>query len=109
MHPAPSRPLADDEPRLCLVPPVGGIMLFSGDQLHATIPNTSEVTRYSIDFRTAHADDVGAGRGAPRADVTCVGTSLRDFHRLTDGVAFAEADVAAYDTEGRGGHQGLRA
>ena len=103
VHPAPLRPLADDEYRLCLVPPVGGIMLFSGDQLHASIPNTSSVTRYSIDFRTVHAADVHAGRGAPRADVACVGTALRDFHRLTDGAEFTEADVAPYDTEGAEG------
>ena len=41
-----------DAPRLTVVPPLGGIMLFSGDQLHASIPNTSKMTRYTIDFRT---------------------------------------------------------
>lgn len=103
VHPAPLRPLTEDEPRLCLVPPVGGIMLFSGDHLHATIPNTSPVTRYSIDFRTVHAGDVHRRRGAPARDVECIGTSLRDFHRLTDGAPFREADIAPYDTEGADG------
>jgi hypothetical protein len=103
VHPAPLRALTDREPRLCLVPPVGGIMLFSGDHLHATIPNTSSVTRYSIDFRTVHASDVHERRGAPVGDVECVGTSLRDFHRLTDGAGFTEADIAPYETDGADG------
>lgn len=103
VHPAPVRPLPGDEPRLCLVPPVGGIMLFSGDQLHATIPNRTPVTRYSIDFRTVNVADVHEGRGAPRADVACVGTALRDFRSLTDNAAFTEDEVAPYDTEGAEG------
>ncbi|MPY97768.1 MAG: hypothetical protein GEU97_07155 [Actinophytocola sp.] len=98
VHPSPVRPLPDDEPRLCLVPPVGGIMLFSGDQLHASIPNTSGVTRYSIDFRTVHLTDIREGRSAPGVDVACRGTALRDFHRLTDHAALSEDDVAPYDS-----------
>lgn len=100
VHPAPCPPLSPDEQRLCLVPPVGGVMLFSGDQLHATVPNTSPVTRYSVDFRMVHAADVASGAGAPRVDVACEGTALRDFRRLSDGAAFTDADVAPYDTEG---------
>jgi hypothetical protein len=103
VHPAPRRPLPPDEPRLCLVPPVGGVMLFSGDQLHATVPNRTTSTRYSVDFRTVHLDDVRAGRGAPLADVHCVGTALRDFRRLTDSAELDDADVARYDTEPAGG------
>ncbi len=103
VHPAPLQPLGDDEPRLCLVPPVGGIILFSGDQLHATIPNTSGVTRYSIDFRTVDISDVRDSRGAPRVDVACVGTALRDFRRLNDCAELSEDDVAPYDTAGAEG------
>ncbi|NMH98512.1 hypothetical protein [Pseudonocardia acidicola] len=103
VHPAPVEPLGPDEPRLTLVPPVGGIMLFSGDQLHASIPNTSGRTRYSIDFRTVDVADVHSGVGAPRADVACTGTALRDFRRLTDGAEFTEGEVAPYDTEGAEG------
>lgn len=78
-------------------------MLFSGHQLHATIPNRTDATRYSIDFRTLNIGDVRAGRGAPRTDVRCTGTALRDFRRLTDGAEMAESDVAPYDTEGATG------
>jgi hypothetical protein len=100
VHPAPTEPIGAEEPRLCVVPPVGGVMLFSGDQLHASIPNTSAATRYSIDFRTVHIDDVRSGTGAPCADVRCVGTAMRDFHRLSDLAAFTEEEVAPYDAPG---------
>jgi len=103
VHPAPREPLPADEPRLCLVPPVGGIMLFSGGQLHATIPNRTAVTRYSVDFRTVHIDDVRSGRGAPATDVHCAGTALRDFRRLVDQAEMDEADVASFDTDGAEG------
>jgi hypothetical protein len=97
VHPAPLQPLDADEPRLCLVPPVGGVMVFSGDQLHASIPNTSGLTRYSIDFRTVHLGDLQAGRGAPGVDVAATGTALRDFHRLQDDAPLPEDVVALYD------------
>ena len=47
--------------------PVGGVMVFSGQQLHETVTNTTEVTRYSIDFRTVHRGDLEQGVGAPRS------------------------------------------
>jgi hypothetical protein len=100
VHPAPVAPLGPDEPRITLVPPVGGIMLFSGDQLHASIANTSTATRYSVDFRTVHIADVRDGNGAPCADVRCVGTALRDFRRLSDLAGLTEEEVAPYDTPG---------
>jgi hypothetical protein len=100
VHPAPASDLSPDEQRLCIVPPVGGVMLFSGDQLHATTPNSSSVTRYSIDFRTVHAPDVATGVGAPRVDVRCHGTALRDFRRLSDNAVFTDEDAAPYDDDG---------
>jgi hypothetical protein len=108
VHPAPVRGIAPDEVRLTLVPPQGGFMMFSGDQLHASIPNTSGMTRYSIDFRTVQVDDVHAGVGAPVADVACTGTALRDFKRLTDGATFTEDEVAPYDSESTAGTEGVK-
>jgi hypothetical protein len=108
VHPAPVGGIGPDETRLTVVPPLGGIMLFSGDQLHASIPNTSGVTRYSIDFRTVHVDDVHAGVGAPVLDVACTGTALRDFKRLTDGASFTEDEVAPYDSESAAGAGGVK-
>ena len=55
----------DPNPQVRFVVPPGGIVLFSGAQLHSTVPNTSGYTRYSIDFRTVNLDDVIDGtRGA---------------------------------------------
>ncbi|MEH2091308.1 hypothetical protein [Nostoc sp.] len=72
------------EPQLRLITQVGGMILFSGAQMHSTIPNTSGYTRFSIDFRTVHFDDVIAQQGAPNIDSACTGTSLGDFLRGTD-------------------------
>nr|BFE56505.1 hypothetical protein GCM10020063_010310 [Dactylosporangium thailandense] len=76
-----------------VLPPPGAVLLFSGAQLHTTIPNTSGRARYSIDFRTVDDRDLAAGEGAPLVDVRCGGTAIRDFHRVADGAAFDERTV----------------
>jgi len=80
-----------------VVPP-GGLILFSGSQLHASLPNRSGRTRYSIDFRTIHMDDVLSGDGAPNVDSECTGTALRDFMRGADYEKLPEALVSRYDS-----------
>src|SRR5258707_6123062 len=40
------------QPDVRLLPAPGGVIVFSGAQLHSTVPNTSGRTRYSVDFRT---------------------------------------------------------
>ncbi|MFO1080297.1 MAG: hypothetical protein U1E23_06710 [Reyranellaceae bacterium] len=83
---------------LRFVVPTGGIILFSADQLHSTVPNETALARWSIDFRTVDLDDVAARRGAPARDAACTGTSLRDFRRVRDLAAMPEDVVAALDT-----------
>jgi hypothetical protein len=83
------KPLHD----LIVLPAPGGILLFSGAQLHTSIPNTSGRARYSVDFRTVDARDLLAGRGAPLVDVHCTGTAIRDFRNVADGNAFDEHTV----------------
>ena len=58
---------------------MGGVILFSGAQMHSSVPNTSGVTRFSIDFRTIHLEDAIAKRGAPNIDSSCSGTVIRDY------------------------------
>jgi hypothetical protein len=60
------------------------VMLFSASQLHATAPNTSGKTRFSIDFRTIHIDDILEGEGSPNIDNDSSGTTLNDFFRASD-------------------------
>ncbi|HVW83463.1 MAG TPA: hypothetical protein VHB50_02235, partial [Bryobacteraceae bacterium] len=78
----------------------GGMIVFSGAQLHSTVPNTSGVARYSIDFRTIDINDTIQKRGARNLDWECTGTSLRDFRRGRDLEALPEWVAALYDPEG---------
>ncbi|MGO9082278.1 MAG: hypothetical protein ACLQDY_25170 [Streptosporangiaceae bacterium] len=75
---------------LIVLPAPGEILLFAGAQLHTSIPNTSGLARYSVDFRTVDARDLKAGLGAPLVDVHCTGTSIRDFLNIADGSLFDE-------------------
>jgi hypothetical protein len=87
------------EPQVRIIVPPGGVMVFSGAQMHSTVPNTSGVTRFSIDFRTVHLDDVIAQRGAPNVDSACTGTTMRDYLRGHDYERIPEDIVALYDTQ----------
>lgn len=78
---------------LVVLPSPGAVLLFSGAQLHRSIPNTSGRARYSVDFRTVDVGDLRARRGAPLVDVHCTGTSIRDFRNVADGSAFEEQVV----------------
>ena len=87
------------------LPPPGGVIVFSGAQLHETVPNTTTVARYSIDFRTVHYDDVIAGRGARNVDSRCTGTTMRDYLRASDHAHLPEEAIALYDDDtAKSGH-----
>ncbi|HEV3382268.1 MAG TPA: hypothetical protein VG142_14985 [Trebonia sp.] len=88
-----SRPGAvDHAPDLEMIPlpAPGEVLLFSGAQLHKSIPNVSGLARFSVDFRTVDTLDLQARRGAPLADVYCTGTAIRDFVSVKDESAFDE-------------------
>jgi hypothetical protein len=95
-QPKPEEPMELD-PQIRLVPPPGGIVLFSAAQMHSTVPNDTGRARYSIDFRTVNRLDLESGRAAPNVDSACVGTSLRDFARGSDAERLPEDVVALYD------------
>ena len=86
----------EQDPQFRVVANVGGAMLFSAAQLHSTVPNTSGVTRYSIDFRTVHLDDVWNKCGAPNVDSAATGTTMRDYLRATDFSHLPEEAIALY-------------
>jgi hypothetical protein len=71
-------------PDIRLLPPVGGMIVFSGAQLHSTVPNTSGRTRVSIDFRTVNASDAARRHGAPNVDSRCTGSTMADYLRSSD-------------------------
>jgi len=89
------QPIAGRDLRL-LVPP-GGLILFSAAQLHATVPNTSGLARYSIDFRTVHAGDAARRIGAVNRDSRSTGTTMRDYLRAADLAPLPDETVALYD------------
>ena len=95
VQPKPEEPVELD-PQVRLVCDVGGVFLFSAAHLHSTVPNTSRHTRYSIDFRTVHIDDIWAQTGAPNVDSACTGTTMRDYLRGTDLTHVPEEAVALY-------------
>jgi hypothetical protein len=85
------------EPDLRPIGPPGTCILFSGQQLHSTVPNTAGRARWSVDFRTVNRDDVAAFRGARNVDSSCTGTALRDFLRVSDLARLEEHLVLPYD------------
>lgn len=75
------------------LPAPGQVLLFSGAQLHTSIPNTSGLARYSVDFRTVDTRDLLAGHGAPLADAHSTGTAIRDFVSIKDESNFDEETI----------------
>jgi ectoine hydroxylase-related dioxygenase (phytanoyl-CoA dioxygenase family) len=98
-QPKAEEPLDHLEPAIRLVVPKDGAVVFSGAQLHSTVPNTSGVTRYSIDFRTVNFDDVTNHKGAPNIDSCPQGTSLRDFMHALTMDRISDEVIREYDKE----------
>jgi hypothetical protein len=96
IQPRPEEPLELD-PQVRLVCDVGGIFIFSAAHLHSTVPNTSGLARYSIDFRTVHLDDVWNRSGAVNVDSACTGTTMRDYLRGSDLSGLPAEAIALYD------------
>lgn len=98
------------DPQLRLVPPPGATVLFSAAHLHSTVPNTSGVTRVSIDFRTVHLDELVSNGGAPNHDSACTGTTIGDYLRARDFAPMPCHITKAYqglDTSGANPHLAL--
>jgi ectoine hydroxylase-related dioxygenase (phytanoyl-CoA dioxygenase family) len=100
VQPRPEEPLAL-EPQVRLICRAGGIILFSGAHLHSTVRNTSGHTRFSIDFRTVHIDDVAGNGGAVNIDSECTGTTMADYLRGTDLAHLPDDIIARYEREQR--------
>ena len=92
-------------PQIRVVVPPGSMLMFSAQHLHSSVPNTSGVTRFSVDFRLVNTDDARERRGAPNVDAHCTGTTMRDYLRGTDLAHVPDDIVKMYDDEtaGQGG------
>lgn len=98
VQPKPEEPMELD-PQIRVIAPPGGLLLFSAAQMHSSVPNNSGRTRFSIDFRTVHEDDVAARRGAPNVDSACTGTTMGDYLRGSDLSHLPEKYFALYETQ----------
>jgi hypothetical protein len=85
------------EPDIRLLPPPGGLIIFSAANLHSSVPNSSGRKRFSVDFRTVHAADVRALRGAPNIDSRPTGSTMADYLRCTDLTHLPPELTAPYD------------
>jgi len=94
-QPTPEEPIELD-PQIRPISPVGGVTIFSAAHLHSSVPNTTDVTRFSIDFRTVHMDDVDNRRGAPNYDSACTGTTMGDYLRGSDLAQIPDATIEQY-------------
>jgi hypothetical protein len=71
VHPVPVEEVSGSN-ELRIAPNAGEMIVFSGVHLHGTVPNRTESTRFSVDFRLMHIEDLKAGRGAINVDNGCV-------------------------------------
>jgi len=97
-QPKPEEPMELD-PQIRVIAPPGGVLLFSAAQMHSSVPNSSGRTRFSIDFRTVHIDDVRSRRGAPNVDAASTGTCMGDYLRGTDLARVPEDLYPLYETQ----------
>lgn len=97
-HPLPTAPV-DASSELRIAGTKGDVILFSAGHMHATAPNQSGATRFSIDFRTVNLEDLRNGRGAPNVDCAATGTTLADFLRAAD---FTPIDLGSLKLENVG-------
>jgi ectoine hydroxylase-related dioxygenase (phytanoyl-CoA dioxygenase family) len=81
--PEPSEPV-DTTSELRMVIEPGDLLCFSGAHLHASVPNRSGVTHFSVEVRTVDSDDMLRGRGAPNIDGQAPHVALEWFRRIAD-------------------------
>jgi hypothetical protein len=86
------------QPDIRLTPPPGGVIVFSGAQLHSSVENRSGRTRFSIDFRTVHLGDALGLKGATNVDSNCTGSTMTDYLRCSDLAHLPNAACELYES-----------
>ncbi|QIN81867.1 hypothetical protein GBA63_03845 [Rubrobacter tropicus] len=69
----------------------GDLLCFSGAHLHASVPNSTGVARFSVELRTVDAGDAAAGRGAPNVDGEAPRVAWDWFRHVDDGTLLPAA------------------
>ncbi len=60
----------------------GEHLFFSGAHFHQTLPQNTDQTRYSLDVRFVHLNDIMEKRGSPNLDNRSQGTTLKDYVKV---------------------------
>lgn len=68
----------------------GEVITFSAQHAHVGVPNTTALTRISLDTRTIRIADIRAGRGARNVDGRGRWVSYGLFRRISDGMPLAD-------------------
>lgn len=82
--PVPLEP-PDTVNQLRVVVEPGDLLCFSGSHLHASVPNRTDLARFSLELRTVWRDDVRAGRAAPNVDGAAPHVASDWFKSVSDG------------------------
>ena len=69
----------------------GDLLCFSGAHLHASVPNSTGFTRFSIEARTVDARDEAEDRGAPNVDGEAPRVTQDWFKQVHDGTPLTKA------------------
>ncbi len=77
-----------DEVRVIIEP--GSLFCFSGAHLHGGLANTTDETRFSIETRTIHLEDIADGRSAPNIDCHATKQYPQWFHHIIDTTSLAD-------------------
>ena len=70
----------------------GDVLIFSGAHLHASVPNDSGATRFSLELRSLDISDTAADLGAPNVDGYAPHRAWHWFRRLDSGARLSAAD-----------------
>ena len=73
-----------------VVIPPGSVIAFSAAHAHAGVPNSTDVTRISLETRTLSINDFKANKGAPNVDGHARWMAPGLFRRLSDGTRLNE-------------------
>ena len=68
----------------------GSVIVFSSAHAHAGVPNSSSLSRFSLETRTVWISDIRSGHGAPNIDGAARWMAPGFFYRVSDGAPLNE-------------------
>lgn len=80
-----------------VIPDRAGLILYSGNHLQSSAPNSSSRTRFGLRFSTVNIDDIAGPAGPANVDSDCAITSIRDFRRAADFGPISEETALRYE------------